>query len=367
MTRTILTVKWTFLLGALPGTWSAEAVTATERVLFDFEKGPDVSRIEARDVKVDLIPGAAGRALRLRTGHAIDWPGITLEAPDGKWDLSAYRYLALDLRNVGTSRVWVGCRVDNPGADGRTHCVQTGMDLDPGEAKTLTVHLSSTPFRLSKPLKLIGMRGSPGHGALDPTNVIGLVIFVARPKEDHAFAVDNIRVGGTLKTLETDKFLPFIDSFGQFMHADWPGKIHNIGELRAAARREGADLRTHPGPADRDRYGGWKDGPKREATGSFRVEKYNGKWWLVDPDGRLFWSHGVDCVTPNDSTPISDREEYFADLPPKDSPLAAFYGRGTWAPHGYYKDHTPYRTYDFLRANLARKYGDDWLPVRLGQ
>jgi len=37
-----------------------------------------------------------------------------------------------------------------------------------------------------------------------------------------------------------------------------------------------------------------------------------------------------------------------------------FYGRGSWAPHGYYKDHSPYRTYDFSRANFLRKYGQDW-------
>ena len=45
-----------------------------------------------------------------------------------------------------------------------------------------------------------------------------------------------------------------------------------------------------------DRFGGWADGPKLNATGAFRTEKLNGKWWLVDPDGRLFFSLGVQAV-----------------------------------------------------------------------
>ncbi len=90
------------------------------------------------------------------------------------------------------------------------------------------------------------------------------------------------------------------------------------------------------------------------------MTKHEGRWWLVDPAGRLFWSHGVDCVGSSNATPISDREAYFKNLPEEDSPFARFYGSGSWAPHGYYKDHSPYRTYDFSRANLLRKYGDDF-------
>ena len=30
-----------------------------------------------------------------------------------------------------------------------------------------------------------------------------------------------------------------------------------------------------------------------ENQGYFRTLKYNGKWWLVDPKGYLFWSYGV--------------------------------------------------------------------------
>ena len=337
------------------------ALGQDERVLFDFDGLTDASQIQARDVQVDVVPGASGRELRLRFGHSTDWPGITLVPPEGKCDLSAYRYLAMEARNVGTKSVWLGCRVDNPGADGQKKCAQQGTEVAPGESETLKVDLVATRFRLSKALNLIGMRGAPGHGELDATNVVGLVIFLANPSEDHAFVIDRIRVGGTVELLDADTFLPFIDTFGQFIHRDWPGKTKSVGDLRSRIESEARDLAEHPGPPDRGRYGGWLKGPELEATGFFRVDKHAGKWWLVDPDGLLFWSHGVDCVNPCNNTPVSDRESYFADLPAENSPLSQFYGRGNWAPHGYYKDHSPYRHYDFCRANLYRKYGEEWL------
>ena len=60
------------------------------------------------------------------------------------------------------------------------------------------------------------------------------------------------------------------------------------------------------------------------------------------------------------TTPISDREFYFQDLPAEDSSLGEFYGRGSWAPHGYYAAKGAYRSFNFTGANLRRKYGEDW-------
>lgn len=33
------------------------------------------------------------------------------------------------------------------------------------------------------------------------------------------------------------------------------------------------------------KYGGWLNGPRLAATNRFRVEKINGRWWAVDPEG----------------------------------------------------------------------------------
>ncbi|MHC4678885.1 MAG: beta-galactosidase [Planctomycetota bacterium] len=205
------------------------------------------------------------------------------------------------------------------------------------------------------------MRGYPVHiGKVDTSNITQMLFFVAKPRIDHVFEIRNIRAGGSVTVLDAKTFCPFIDEFGQFIHSDWPGKTHSLDELIAHGEAEREDLAAYPGPAERDEYGGWTAGPTLEATGFFRVQKYEGKWWLVDPDGRLFWSHGIDCVRAANATPISDREHYFRNLPGPESAFAQFYGTGAWAPHGYYKDHSPYKSYDFSRGNFLRKYGRDW-------
>jgi hypothetical protein len=159
---------------------------------------------------------------------------------------------------------------------------------------------------------------------------------------------------------ELKSFFPFIDTFGQYIHKDWPGKTHSVEDMANYRKEEAADLAGHPAPAEWNKYGGWAAGPKLKATGHFRTKKYQGKWWLVDPEGRLFWSHGITCVRSHNATPISDREHYFAEFPREASPLAKFYGTSKWAAHGYYKGRTPYKTYDFSQANLFRKCGEDW-------
>ena len=330
----------------------------TSLVLFDFRENFDIDSVVTSDAKVTL---SKNRALEVKTGHEKQWPGVTLKAPMGKWDLSKYEYVSLDIRSFGTKPVTVSCRVDNPGADGRKNCVTDNITLKPKAKGTLVVRIFPTPWRLSEPVELIGMRGAPVHsGGVDPTNITQLLLFVTKPDIDHTFEIENICTGGQIETLDAKTFFPFIDEFGQYIHKDWSGKSHSLGELIANGKVEEKEISTHPGPADRNKYGGWTGGPQLKATGFYRVEKYEGKWWLVDPEGRLFWSHGIDCVRENNDTPISDRERYWKWLPDDDSPFAEFYGRGSWAPHGYYKDHTPYRTYDFSRANFLRKYGKNW-------
>ena len=224
------------------------------------------------------------------------------------------------------------------------------------------------PAALSE--KLFGMRGYPGGYAkedgLDASRVTQILIFLSRPAEDCSFQLGPISAEGGREpeawlSMPPEKFFPMIDRFGQFVHKDWPGKTRSEEDLAAAIESEEADAAAHPGPADWNKYGGWKSGPKLKATGFFYPAVHEGKWWLVDPEGCLFWSHGPDCVgSSQGTTPITDREFYFAGLPAEGEPLAVFYGRGSWAPHGYYKDKGAYRTYNFTGANLARKHGEGW-------
>ena len=60
-----------------------------EQILFDFETGFNVSVVETQDAKASLHTGG----LQIETAHNKDWPGVTLKAPGGKWDLGAGRLL----------------------------------------------------------------------------------------------------------------------------------------------------------------------------------------------------------------------------------------------------------------------------------
>jgi len=307
-----------------------------------------------------------GATIRLATGHNEHWPGITLTPPEGLWDLSAFGHVAFKVENVGTNAVEVRCRIDDPRSNDTQTWLDAGISLRPGEQKALRVPLRRRlPEKLQS--KLFGMRGYPGGWSekrgIDVGRVSRLNVYVPRPSADHLFEISSILAGGSVAEApwtDLGRLFPMIDCYGQYMHKDWPGKTKSSEDFSRRRKEEAADLAAHPGPDGWNKYGGWRDGPQLEATGRFRVAKYEGKWWLVDPLGRLFWSHGTDCVRPTTAyTPITDRKHWFADLPDEDSPFAVFYGKGSWAPHGYYRG-KQYETYNFTGANLLRKYGGEW-------
>lgn len=334
-------------------------------MLYDFERDFDLERVSRRDVTLSLVKTGTGTGLRIQSGHTQEWPGIDLPAPQGRWDLSRFQHVALDVRNVGTNDVTVCCRVDNPGADGIRNCNTGSITLKPGEKGTLTV-VFQPRAKAGREGILFGMRGYPlgwgSQGTLDTSNVTNLVVFVPKPSEDHVFEVDNIRAGGVAPpadAVDEKTLFPLIDTFGQYRHRDWPGKTHSVAEMKRRLRNERAELRRKPGPPEWDRFGGWAAGPKLRATGFFRVEKYQGKWWLVDPDGHLFWSHGIDCVGMLDVTPVEERDGWFEDFPGDQPEFQEFVVPKAFALHGHYAGRSP-KCFGFAGANLKRKYGRNW-------
>ncbi len=200
------------------------------------------------------------------------------------------------------------------------------------------------------------MRGLPG-GAMKSTSgdpSIRKFTFKVFSKGNVSFVISDIKPYGQfispVKISESPGFFPFIDKFGQYKHSDWPGKTKSESEMINAIATEANDLRLMPGPTGRNRFGGWADGPKLKATGYFRTEKFEGKWWLVDPEGCLYWSHGITCIDfTGAQTRVSRRANFFENLPVANDPLSSFYsaGRGD-------------TTFNFTKANLYRKYGPQW-------
>jgi hypothetical protein len=170
-------------------------------------------------------------------------------------------------------------------------------------------------------------------------------------------------LGGTNYPRE---FFPFVDAFGQYRHAEWTNKVHSVAELQQSALDEAADLATNPGPAQWCEYGGWLNGPQLTATGIFRVQKYQGNWWFVDPHGHLFWSHGVTGLNgPSVLTGVTDRQNYFSSLPqPGDAEEQFLVTNASFVASGYYTGTKPL-TMDFHAANALQKYGPH-SPAQLG-
>ncbi len=153
-----------------------------------------------------------------------------------------------------------------------------------------------------------------------------------------------------------DEFFPFIDRFGQFKHKDWEGKIHSVEDFKKRIEEEKKIYRKIGNISKRDKYFGLIDPDRKyEATGRFRTQKIDGKWWLITPDGNLFYSFGITCAGNIDSTPITDREFYFEDLSD-----ARFLRKNQYGLHYYKKKHD---SYSFLERNLVEKYGENYRDV----
>ncbi|GAB1855419.1 hypothetical protein MHTCC0001_02530 [Flavobacteriaceae bacterium MHTCC 0001] len=327
--------------------------------LFSFT---DTSKVKVENIK-DASHKLENGKLVIQTGFATTKPTVKITKPhNDSWGLEGYHQVKADVTNVGDKPMQAEMYVGND-PDGLTkwYC-SNYVDLKPGETKTITVNLAWTPWVFKPQLEVVGMRGVPGKIKTD-IDAIKEIAFCSRyASTNNTFTVDNVRAEGVLEVRDTTDFFPFVDEFGQYKHKDWKGKVHSVDELKAMTKANTEVLDNYGGTKNRSKYGGWATGPKLEATGFFRTEKYNDKWWMVDPEGYLFWTAGVNCVSPNSvPTGLTLREHYYETLPSKDGRFGQFYGNGGRASHGIYSSVKNYEHFNFYKANLYKTYGDNWL------
>lgn len=276
---------------------------------------------------------------------------IVLRPQQGHWDISQYAYFRVDITNNGDGLVWVRGRLDNDGALDWQNSSSSMAYLLPGERATLGFPFQRAERADDSP-EIFFPQGARPTGfryhwmKFDPEKVVAcrLVIHSASRQLD----LQDIQVSlaqpfgaeANAPLLE----LPYLDKFGQVRQLDWPNKLHSEEELVTRARSEERESATNLGPESFNRFGGWKDGPQLEATGFFRVEKYKERWWFVDPEGRLFFSHGANSVGFDQQTLLKDREALFAWVP-SETDLGGALSEGVLK---------------FMMANLQRTYGPDW-------
>ena len=290
-----------------------------------------------------------------RTGDAVAISGafkhgsqyFALTSGAQPWDFSDYLYLAADVHNGGTQPVTVICRAEDPDYAGWHHYSESVARIGAGESTPVLVFLKrkNAPAETLRTL-FPGMDALPDGfmphwSGLDPARISKVVFALESAGADLKLELRGLRGFGYCDPapLLAPNYFPFIDPYGQFRYAEWPAKIHSPADFAAQQTAEAAALQASPRPVSWDKYGGYQAGPQLAASKNFRVEKYAGKWWLVDPDGRLFWSHGVDCVGFANTTPVHGRENFFQEVPRVDSHTA--------------------KVANWYLASLKRKYGDN--------
>ena len=339
--------------------------------------------VSIRGNNASLVESAAGKVVMKNIDYGTN--GFAVYTSNHDW--TPYKAMRWKVENRSDKPVLLWVRliqdgVDNPGNVTKKGVLLHKYMLDPCSTRTITMDFPAPAphpeiledFRL--------MRNDP-YGRLtgfhsteiDYSHIEKVTFFNYRSYPDAEWVVSEVElIPGRKKLpevmeLTADEFFPFIDRYGQFKYAEWPGKVHCDEDMQKAREAEEKDLAANPGPSDRSKYGGWTGGPKLEATGHFRVEKVDGKWWMVDPDGYLFWSHGVvrvshSCaVTPLEGKNLPNRCHYFEDLPEEGSEFARFYRTYDALLKPYYTARDIDSTYDFSSANLYRKYGEDYLEA----
>jgi hypothetical protein len=280
----------------------------------------------------------------------VQWPLAALD-PALPTDWREFQFLVIELRTSGSQRFELGLVSDEGNVSKRIHplanvWVRASIPLrffrqGLGDADELasTVNQPRNSYWINIE--------AGGHAPVEHVRAISLTMRYPA----HATTIE-IRKLSLSKTDAGDAVLdgadPVIDEYGQYRHADWPGKARAVTDLVrdwSAEQRMLAPKNSLAGC----RHGGFA-ADKRKATGFFRVEKIAERWWLIDPLGCRFWSAGVNGAGADPPrTPIVGRDKLFASIPTR----AQFPAPGAQA--------DPLRDpVSFYVANLERRFGEDW-------
>ncbi|QDT69402.1 hypothetical protein MalM25_23390 [Planctomycetes bacterium MalM25] len=400
---------------------SASSPLASEVMLADFDDGKTPSFVKASNATVEVVPsrepGEAGKALDVRLHSKEHWVASVAFRPDTPWDWSAYSdfHVAFDVSNHGDESVQIDLIMSDKNGDAYTRV----FVIPVGGATTVyakmdghdQTHPDGTPINEFNFVS--GMRSNPptwesedrqvyslwGKKSLDLSGIVAISFNVSGNLSDRYFTVDNLRLRPNPE-MDANCMSNLVDRFGQNTKVDYPSKVRSEEHLKELADEELASLSGEPWPG-RTKYHGWAEGPQLEATGFFRTEKVDGKWWLVDPEGRLFFTTGIDIIRLSNSSTVTGydfdhdliperdaneivseddqplnrvpdeavpsrrlasklRADLFSWLPGYDDPMGKHYGYRRTVQSGPVKRG---ESYSFYSANLERRYGDDYMSA----
>ncbi|QHJ13948.1 hypothetical protein FX988_04229 [Paraglaciecola mesophila] len=373
--------------------------------LIDFDNKEQFSWLHESDISLTQITSSdsmANKQLAVEFESAGNISTLRVEPPT-PWNLSEYENynIAFDVQNTSQSSVHLYLSLENTQGQIQSHSIALAPDysgtvyfpLDGIEAETDSGMWGDVPHWQTQDDLMVWR--SWRKADQDYSQIKALNFFTIGILQNKSVILDDVRLRAN-PVHDASVMVGLIDKYGQNAKQSTPLDVHTDAQLKQKADEELAELAKSTGMPDRSRFGGYTKAPKREATGFFRTEKVDGKWWMVDPDGYLFFSHGpanvrmanmttltgIDYdqpsirnrsseeITPEDSMGIvhipneikdkryvisEARHDMFQWLPSYDDELAEHYSyrRSTHKgpiPHG--------ETYSFYRANLERRYGD---------
>jgi hypothetical protein len=343
---------------------------ADDQTLYNFVKPMDVVRIVTTDASLPSLTAEVssnGEILRRLNFNPAEQPNLRLTPQSGSWDWSTAGGMSLRVQNAMDWAVTLEVQIES--TDGKL--LRTSIALPAGPAQTLLV-----PLQATSPLKH-GMRAGPPMpwrfagknvllastvtGELSAGQVVAVTLSMSQPNATQSVLLGRFGVQ-QVAPVQAAAYANIVDAYGQFTRGQWPEKVSNDAQLKAAASKEQIQLKgwlvARP---KQDQFGGLLSGPSFDPKGFFRSEKRDGRWYLVTPEGHPFYSLGVNTVTADNSqTYVEGRESMFAALPKEGEVLARYFGNGdnrsdTGAAMGRAFDHG--RWFDFYGANLERSYG----------
>ncbi|KXI28825.1 agarase [Paraglaciecola hydrolytica] len=342
------------------------------------------------------------------------YASVTL-VPDEPYNWSEFSdfNLAFDIANKGKHSVQLNLDVSDIDGNNYTRSVNVAVSGKHTYYGKMSGHDLATP-KGDENIELnfnSGLRSNPatwegddiqfismwGKKNLNLNGITKISLSVQNVLHDKSITLSNIRL--RKNQAKNPEFLTaIVDQYGQNAKLDFPTKIHSDEQLQLITANELATFKDTTRP-DRSKFNGWKQGPKLNATGYYRSEKVDGKWWLVDPEGYLYFATGLDIIrlsnsttitgydfdqshiaqkAANDLTPedsqglnkVSDkavttrfvssdlRKNMFAWLPSYEEPLGKHFGYRRSVHSGPVKHG---ETFSFYSANLERKYGEQFM------
>ena len=378
--------------------------------LIDFDDQQQLSWLQESDISLTQITSSdslVNKQLAVEFAKTGNISTLRVEPPK-PWDFSQYQNynIAFDVQNTSAESIHLYLSLENLKGQVQSHSISLAkgykgtvyFPLDGIEAETDSGMWGDVPPWTSKDDLMVWRSWRNAEQNYDVISALNF--FTIGILENKSVILDDVRLRAN-PAHDPNVLVGLIDEYGQNAKQSTPLDVHSDAQLKQQADEELAELAKSSGMPDRSRFGGYTKAPKREATGFFRTEKVDGKWWMVDPEGYLFFSHGPanvrmanmstltgidydqpsirvrtsDEITPEDSMGIVSvpdsakekryviskaRNDMFEWLPSYDDELSEHYSyrRST------HKGPIPYgETYSFYRANLERRYGDDAVSV----